>query len=208
MKIDLFREHRDEYVMPAAPTLVDVRTGSYLAVRGTGRPAGEEFQRAVGALYGTAYTLKFAMKARGHDFKVSTLEGLWSAPGAGAAALSQPKDTWRWTVLIRVPDTVTAAAVRDALAALRAKRGPTPHVALERMREGRSVQVLHIGSYADEPRTLAKMDAFVRERKLRYRGAHHEIYLSDPRRVAPSRIRTILRHPVVAARAPQRSHVR
>lgn len=205
MKIDLFREHADEYAMPREPALVRIRTGSYLTVQGRGGPGTAEFGRAVGALYGTAYTLKFAMKARGHDFKVGALEGMWTATGGGKTALAAPKSTWRWKLLIRVPDTVTPAAARDALAALREKKGDTPLVALERLREGAAVQMLHVGAYAAEPRSLAKMDAFVRERRLRYRGAHHEIYLSDPRRVPPERFRTILRHPVVAARAPRAS---
>lgn len=205
MKIDIFREHRDEYAMPKEPALVRVGSGRYLSVRGTGAPGNDEFQRAMGALYGTAYTLKFAMKKRGRDFKVAASEGLWTAGGGGPRALAQPRSTWRWKLLIRVPDFVTAANVRDALEELRAKKGPQPHVALETLREGNAVQVLHVGAYADEPRTIAKMDEFVRERRLRYRGAHHEIYLSDPRRAAPSRLRTILRHPVVAARRPRSS---
>jgi hypothetical protein len=205
MKIDLFREHRDEYAMPKAPALVHVGAGRYLSVEGHGAPSGEAFQKAMGALYGTAYTLKFAMKERGRDFKVASSEGLWSADGGAPLAMTKPKTTWRWKLLIRVPDFVTVKDARDALEALRAKKGPQPHVALETLREGDAVQMLHVGTYADEPRTLAKMDEFVRERKLRYRGAHHEIYLSDPRRVPSARLRTILRHPVVAARRPHAS---
>lgn len=204
MKIDVFREHRDEYAMPKQPALVHVGPGHYLSVHGKGAPASDDFQRAMGALYGTAYTLKFAMKKRGHDFKVAASEGLWSAAG-GKRAIDQPRATWRWKLLIRVPDFVTRADVRDALDELRAKKGPQPQVSLETLREGDAVQMLHVGTYADEPRSLAKMDEFARERKLRYRGAHHEIYLSDPRRVPSSRLRTILRHPVVAARRPHAS---
>ena len=205
MKIDVFREHRDEYAMPKEPELVRIGSGRYLSVQGRGAPDSDDFQRAMGALYGTAYTLKFAMKKRGRDFKVAASEGLWTADGGGTHAIERPRSTWRWKLLIRVPDLVTAKDVRDALAELRAKKGPQPHVALETLREGSAVQVLHVGTYADEPRTLAKMDEFVRERRLRYRGAHHEIYLSDPRRVPASRLRTILRHPVVAARRPHAS---
>lgn len=203
--IDVFREHRDEYAMPREPALVKVGAGSYLTVQGRGGPATADFARAVGALYGTAYTLKFARKRSGHDFKVGALEGLWTATAGGKTALAAPKSTWRWKLLMRVPEAVTPAAVRDALAELREKKGDLPRVALERIREGTVVQVLHVGSYAEEPRSLAKMDAFVRSRRLRYRGAHHEIYLSDPRRVPANRLRTILRHPVVAARAPRAS---
>jgi len=91
---------------------------------------------------------------------------------------------------------VTARDVTAALKVLREKRGPVDDVTLETLREGRVVQMLHVGPYADEPKSIAAMDEFVRAEGMRYRGAHHEIYLSDPRRVAPSRLRTILRHPV------------
>jgi len=196
MKVDVFREHRDEYAMPREPAVVRVGAGRYLTVTGRGAPNSEEFRAKVGALYGTAYTLKFAWKKRDHDFKVGALEGLWTATGRGKPALAAPKKTWRWKLLIRVPGFVTRPSLERALAALRAKRGPSADVALETIREGVCVQVLHTGAYGDEPKTLAKMDAFVKAKRLRYRGPHHEIYLSDPRRVPAARLRTILRHPV------------
>lgn len=195
-KIDLFRAHREEYSLDAEPHLVTVGTGTYLTVTGSGRPGDPEFKQKLGALYGCAYTIKFESKARGHDFKVGVLEGLWWTKVRGAAAFAAPDAMWRWKLLIRVPSFVTEAAVRRALAALKAKSRPTAAVKLETLREGRSIQALHVGAYRDEPRTLAKMDEFARGHRLRFRGRHHEIYLSDPRRVAASRIRTILRHPV------------
>ena len=198
-KIDLFREHRDEYTMSREPVLVNVKSGRYLTVTGTGTPQGETFTQRLGALYGCAYTIKFDSKKRlGRDFKVGVLEGLWWAKGVAGNGLAAPKDTWRWKLMIRVPSFVTMRAVTAALEALRAKGRPAAAVKLETIREGRSVQALHIGAYADEPATIAKMDAFARGRRLRYRGKHHEIYLSDPRRVPPARLRTILRHPVSA----------
>lgn len=195
-KIDLFREHREEYSLDPEPHLVTVGSGKYLSVTGTGRPADPEFQQKVGALYGCAYTIKFQSKARGHDFTVGALEGLWWTTQRGAAAFAAPGATWRWKLLIRVPSFVTEPALRRALAALKEKGRPTAAVKLESLREGRSVQALHVGPYADEPATLAKTDAFARAHRLRFRGKHHEIYLSDPRRVAAQRMRTILRHPV------------
>lgn len=195
-KIDLFREHRDEYVMPKTPTVVRTGPGRYLTVTGTGSPEGEEFKRKLGALYGCAYTVKFAQKKDGKDFKVGILEGLWWTDRGGSDFLSAPKTEWHWKLLIRVPESVSVRDLAVAVKALRAKRGAIDDVKLETIREGRVVQMLHVGAYADEPRSLAAMDEFVRAKGLRYRGAHHEIYLSDPRRVAPSRLRTILRHSV------------
>jgi hypothetical protein len=195
-KIDLFREHRDEYVMPKTPTVVRTGPGRYLTVTGTGSPEGEEFKRKLGALYGCAYTVKFAQKKDGKDFKVGILEGLWWTDRGGSDFLSAPKTEWHWKLLIRVPESVSVRDLDVALKTLRAKRGAIDDVKLETIREGRVVQMLHVGAYADEPRSLAAMDEFVRAKGLHYRGAHHEIYLSDPRRVAPSRLRTILRHSV------------
>lgn len=196
-KIDVFKQHKDEYAMPKEPALVNVGAGRYLTVSGKGSPSGKEFREKVGALYGSAYTVKFAAKKeRGRDFKVGMLEGLWWAGGNGKNALQMPKKTWRWKLLIRVPDFVTASALAKAAKALREKKKPAGPVKLETIREGKSVQTLHVGSYASEPKTIAKMDAFAKAKRLRFRGKHHEIYLSDPRRVAASRLRTILRHPV------------
>ena len=199
--IDLFTRHKDEYAMPKEPALVTVRPGRYLTATGVGAPGSAEFQAKLGALYGHAYTIKFARKkAGGEDFKVGVLEGLWWVPG-GATWLSAPKGRWRWKLLIRVPESVRADDVRAARAALRAKGRPATGVRLETIAEGPSVQVLHVGPYADEPRTIARMDAYARAEHLRFRGRHHEIYLSDPRRVTAARLRTILRHPVTRRRS-------
>lgn len=196
-KIDLFREHRDEYLMAKVPTEVRIGPARYLTVAGTGSPQSPEFQRKLGALYGCAYTIKFTQKkTAGRDFKVGLLEGLWWFGDSGTFGAGAPDKEWRWKLLIRVPDFVTARDLRAALETLKEKRGTTETVELETIREGRSIQMLHVGPYADEPRTVAAMDELVRTKGLHYRGAHHEIYLSDPRRVPPQRLRTILRHPV------------
>lgn len=199
-KTDLFREHKDEYSLTQEPHLVDVGPGTYLTVTGRGEPGGEEFQKKLGALYGTAYTIKFDNKLRhGRDFKVGMLEGLWWTKAGGENFLEAPRTAWRWKLLLRVPSYVTARAVTAALKTLKQKGKRVAAVKRETIREGRALQALHVGAYADEPRTLERMDAFAREHRLRFRGKHHEIYLSDPRRVPPSRMRTILRHPVTRA---------
>jgi hypothetical protein len=200
-KVDLFREHKDEYAMPREPRVVLVGPGTYLSVTGSGEPGGEMFQKKLGALYGCAYTIKFENKLnRDRDFKVGMLEGLWWNGEFGSqATVPTDRSAWRWKLLIRVPSFVTALAVRKAMAELRAKGKPIANVRREVIREGRVVQALHVGPYADEPATLARMAEFAGQNGMRFRGKHHEIYLSDPRRVPPSRLRTILRHPVTAA---------
>lgn len=180
------------------PAIVDVPAGKFLAVEGTGDPAGEAFQRAVGAMYGVAWTIKMTGRSAERDFKVSALEGLWwgGAPSDGARA----RRRWRWRLLLRVPAFVSAADVRRAAAALAARGRDGSGVSLVTFAERRAVQVLHVGPYADEPATLARLEAFARAEGLAFTGAHHEIYLSDPHRTAPARLRTILRHAVRRAR--------
>ena len=193
-KLDLQSANRISFGAKTAPGLVDVPPGTFLALEGRGDPNGEAFHRGIGAIYGTAWTVKMSGKAEGRDFKVGALEGLWwgGAPGDGAAK----RRRWRWKLLMRVPDFVRASDVRRAAAALAAKGRDARGVALERFSEGRAAQVLHVGPYADEPATLARLEAFVRDAGLDFDGAHHEIYLSDPSRTAPARLRTILRHAV------------
>lgn len=201
MTVDLVKEHRGEYAMPHVPALVTVRPGRYLSSTGTGAPGGAEFQTALGGLYGCAYAIKFARKKAGReDFRIAPLEGLWSVAGGGSV-FDAPKRDWRWKLLIRVPAFVRPEELTAARAALRAKGRPATGIRLETIAEGLAVQMLHVGAYGDEPHTIALMDAFARNNQLRPRGRHHEIYLSDPRRVTPSRLRTILRCPVRARRA-------
>jgi hypothetical protein len=199
-KLDLYKLHAAEYVKPKRPVLVATRPARYLAVDGSGDPAGPAFGAAVGALYGMAYTIKMGRKRLGQDFKVAGLEGLWW-PAGGAASqwmLDQSKRSWRWKVLIRVPDFVKERCLVLA-AQLLAEKGRGRGVAavkLERIAEGKCVQMLHVGPYADEGRTMDAMLAFAKEQGLRFTGRHHEIYLNDPRRTRPERLKTILRHPV------------
>jgi hypothetical protein len=197
MKLDLYARHKSEYIAPRSPTLVRIGAARYLTVAGRGDPEGPAFGAAVGALYGSAFTIKMAKKAGGRDFTVAKLEGLWWGGRHGKLLIDSPVQTWRWKAMIRVP---TFVAARDLLAARRslAARGRPleARVRLETLREGRCVQMLHRGPYRAEHTTIGAMVAFARSRGLRPRGRHHEIYLSDPRRVAPARLRTILRQPV------------
>ena len=193
-KLGLEQANRISLAARAAPALVDVPPGTFLTVEGRGDPASDAFRRAIGAMYGVAWTVKMSGKPRGRDFKVGALEGLWWGGAPGDAPAKRRR--WRWKLLMRVPDFVRSADVRRAAAALAARGRDGSGVAVERYAEGRAAQVLHVGPYADEPATLARLEAFVREAGLALDGAHHEIYLSDPTRTAPARLRTILRHAV------------
>jgi hypothetical protein len=156
------------------------------------------------AMYGAAYTLKFSLKQRKEnplDYPVMPLEGLWWVED-GAFDLQKPGN-WKYTVMIMQPEQVTPQVFADALAQLRKKKGDQPAFArlrLEAFHEGPSVQTMHIGPYASEPATVAKMQAFMQangcQDQVGSGGKHHEIYLGDPRRADPARLKTILRHPV------------
>lgn len=196
MKLDLYRRFKAEYVAPKVPTLVRVGPARYLSVSGRGDPNGPGFGAAVGALYGVVFTIKMAKKAAKKDYVVAKLEGLWWGGKRGKLLIDSPPSTWRWKVLIRVPTFVSTSDVVRAKRELvrRGKSGGT--VRLESLREGRVVQLLHVGPYDREYESLGRMAEFARAHHLRLAGRHHEIYLSDPRRVAPRKLRTILRRPV------------
>jgi hypothetical protein len=198
-KLDLLKQHKAEYVAPRQPVLLKVGPAKYLTVAGRGAPADVAFQAAIGALYAVAFTIKMSRKAAGKgDYKVAWLEGLWWGPDKRAPfAVKSPKD-WRWKLLIRTPTFVAARDLAAAQRSLLAKGKATEiaKVKLETTREGRCVQMLHVGSYATEPASVEAMHDYAHAHGLEFRGVHHEIYLSDPRRVPQSKLRTILRHPV------------
>ncbi len=202
-KIDVFKRHKDEYKAGKKPAVVQTTRGMYLAVNGRGAPGSDSFLAAITALYGMAYTVKMGRKSDGKgDYTISKLEGIyWSADGA----VLDPAEmaTWHWRLLIRTPEEVdgfdlTAADLDLARTRLRAKKkdAGTDRVKLEYLEEGPCVQMLHVGSYESEPETLALMLAMCAEQGLTPHLQHHEIYLSDPRRVAPEKLKTILRMPV------------
>lgn len=198
-KIDLFQQHKAEYVTPKHPVLIEVGTARYLAVDGEGEPGEAVFQERLGALYGVAYTCKFASKLGGHDYTVGKLEALWGVQGQSREDLERlPPSRWKWTMLSRVPELVSATDLERACTTLRekGKQGEFEAVRLEAIEEGTCVQVLHVGPYENEPQTVAQMLAFAASEGWAPHRWHHEIYLSDPRRVPPERLRTILRQPV------------
>ncbi|MFF9571490.1 GyrI-like domain-containing protein [Streptomyces sp. NPDC014685] len=198
---DVKRE-RKEFYAPKNTTwaVVDVPEQQFIAVDGRGNPnTAPAYVHAVEALYAVAYTLKFVGKrTAGGDFVVAPLEGLWWADRPEAFT-GGAKDTWQWTMLISMPSWITQEMIEDAKqTALARKKTPTisriRHLTLH---EGPSAQVLHIGSYDDEAPVLHELHhSYLAANGLRPTGLHHEIYLSDPRRTAPEKLRTILRQPV------------
>lgn len=198
---DVKRDLRAFYQPPSRDFVeVVVPELSYLAIDGSGDPnASSAYADAVGALYASAYAIKFGYRGRtGNDFVVPPLEGLWWAADP-ADFVARRKANWQWTMLIALPAAVSA---EDAAAGLATAGSRKPELPVDRVRrwtwtEGRCLQILHLGSYFDEAPTLARLHEVVMpDRGLTFNGHHHEIYLSDPRRVAPEKLKTVLRQPV------------
>jgi hypothetical protein len=195
--LDAYRARRDRFRITRVPDL------RYLMIDGHGDPnTSPAFTEAVEALYPVAYKLKFASKRElGRDYVVMPLEGLWWAEDMDAFTAARDKSRWAWTMMIMVPDwtdqDMFAAAVERAAAGKRPAR--LDDVRLETLSEGLCVQTLHVGSFDDEADVLRRMHhEFVPDNGLRLAGRHHEVYLSDFRRAAPDKLRTILRQPVAA----------
>ena len=199
-KIDLLRLHRADYAAPKKPVLLDIRPATYLSINGQGEPGGVRFSRCIGALYAMAYTVKMTRKFAGkQDYGIGKLEAQWWGDDDTGNFANLPKEQWRWRLLIRTPEFVRSDELVKAVAVLkkRGKSEPVEEVRLETVAEGRCVQMLHTGPYEREGETSALMQAHAAKHGLEFHGRHHEIYLSDPRRVPPAKLRTILRHPVL-----------
>ena len=205
--LDLVKLHKPLY-QPSAkhPAIVEVPDLAFLMVDGRGDPeTAEPYHQALEALYSVAYTLKFTLKKTDpeRDFKVAPLEGLWWADEEAPtmADLQRDRDAWNWTMMIALPDAVTSvevAAAREA-AARKSELPAAPLLRLERFEEGLAAQIMHVGPYAEEAPTIERLHAFADAEGYELRGRHHEIYLGDPRRTAPERLKTVLRHPVTPA---------
>jgi len=198
VKLDLYKQFKAEYVTPRSPVLIAVKPAKYLAIAGAGSPQDPGFQNAIGALYAMAFTIKMARKFAGKDYAVAKLEGLWWGGEPGKLIVESDPASWMWKIMIRVPAFITEKDRKTALRVLAERgKGPLPaQVKLESIKEGRAVQVLHVGPYTAETPTISAMREFARAQGYAFTGRHHEIYLSDPRRVAPEKLRTILRQPV------------
>lgn len=197
--VDVVRTEKALYRPPPDPVVVDVPEMTFLMIDGTGDPAvSPEYSAAVQAVYSLSYGLKFAVRhAGGPDRKVSPLEGLWWWDG-GSDFASAPRSEWSWTTMIRQPPEVTPELFADVTAATARKKPgiPLDRVRYETFHEGLCAQVMHRGPYADEPPTIMRLHAFIAEQGGELVGRHHEIYLSDPTRTAPEKMRTVLRQPM------------
>jgi hypothetical protein len=198
--IDLRRERSPLYSATREPAFVDVPEAPYLMIDGHGDPnTAPAYAAAVQALYSVAYTIRFGLERRPDPVgaPVMPLEGLWWTPDM-ATFSTDDTSAWDWTLLIAVPELVTADVVDDARAAASRKHpgAPLDEVRMERFAEGRCAQVLHVGPYRDEGPTVAALHAFIAGSEHALTGKHHEIYLGHPRRSPPGKLRTIVRQPV------------
>jgi hypothetical protein len=212
-KLDLRKQLKHLYLPSAkAVTIVDVPEMKFIMVDGRlekdATPGtSPSFAAAIGALYGLSYTLKFMSKRRPVDpidYTVMALEGLWDFPGGGSEFAASGE--WAWTMMMMQPGHITPEMFVEARGQVRRKgekeRRPIEsldRVRFEPLREGLCLQIMHVGPYADEPATIAKMEVFAREHGYVFRGPHHEIYLGDPRTAKPENLKTVLRHGVSPA---------
>ena len=207
MAFDFKKEYKTLYLPGKQPELVTVPRANYIAVRGQGDPnePGGAYQQAIGVLYSVAYTLKMSYKTPHRiegffEYVVPPLEGFWQQDGIEGAGFTD-KSAFRWISVIRLPDFVTRAdfdwAVQTASAKKKTDCSAAEFLTID---EGLCVQALHVGPYDDEPETIARMDAYVRENGYENDFSadrlHHEIYLSDVKRTAPEQWKTVIRHPV------------
>lgn len=202
-KLDLKKEYR-EFYNPSAKecSVVDVPEFQFLMVDGTGDPnKSQAYREALEALYAVSYYLKFFSKnSQDTDYVVMALEGLWWTDDMSNFSM-EDKSAWSWTSMIMQPAHLTAAHVESAMEEVRHTKNPP---ALDRMRfesfrEGLSVQIMHIGPYAEEAPTIMRLHEFAAGSGYPLRGKHHEIYIGDPRRTAPEKLRTVIRQPVEEA---------
>ena len=205
---DYKKEYKALYLPKEMPSIVEVPSMQYAAVRGHGDPnePDGEYGRAVAVLYGISYTIKMSYKGSRKvdgffEYVVPPLEGFWWMEGGAPGVDYRNKSGFNWISIIRVPEFVTEEVFAWAKEEAQRKKGIDTSLAeLITVSEGLCVQCLHIGSYNEEPATVAKMDHYIKEQgyenDISDRRRHHEIYLSDPRKVSPERMKTVIRHPV------------
>lgn len=197
--VDPRKSERVLYTPGALPVIVDVPDLLFLMIDGEGAPdVSEGYRRAVEALYGVAFTIRFALKREADvDHPVMPLEGLWWVEG-DVPFLDADRGLWRWTMMIRQAEQATPEFLANAVAKAR-KKYANPALDLLRLEtfwEGTAAQVMHTGPYSEERPTIERLWAFIAEHGLTAHGLHHEIYLGDPRKTAPERLRTVIRQPV------------
>lgn len=211
MAFDYKKEYKEFYMPKNKPSIVEVPTMNYIAVRGKGDPNDEngEYKNAIGILYAVAYTIKMSKKGdhkiEGYfDYVIPPLEGFWWQEGVHEIDYAH-KEKFCWISLIRLPDFVTQADFDWAVGTAEKKKGiDCSAVEFLTVSEGLCVQIMHIGAYDDEPKSIKIMDDFIEangyENDLNSNRLHHEIYLSDARRTAPEKLKTVIRHPIKRAK--------
>lgn len=206
-KLDLKKQYKELYnPTPKQVVVIDVPRFNFIMIDGiipANIPVGEapDYLAALETLYGLSYTLKFMIKKRKTnpiDYPVMPLEGLWWTKDSHKKFTVSHKDDWFFTALIMQPEPVTKKLFDEACELLRARKNPARlnDARFESLDEGRSMQIMHLGPYSAEPATIEKMVAFAEENGYRVRCKHHEIYLGDPRRTKPEKLKTVLRHPI------------
>ena len=207
MAFDYKKEYKEFYMPKNKPAIVEVPTMNYIAVRGNGNPNEEdsEYKQSIGLLYAIAFTIKMSKMGERHiegyfDYVVPPLEGFWWQEGVDGIDYAH-KEEFQFVSVIRLPDFVTKEDFDWAIQeATRKKKMDFSKVEFMTYTEGLCVQIMHVGSYDDEPASIALMDAYIEENgyvnDFSERRLHHEIYLSDVRRVAPERLKTVVRHPI------------
>lgn len=200
-KIDYKKQFKHLYGPSAKKVeIVDVPQMNFLMVDGEGDPnTSKSFSDAIEALYLLSYTLKFMVKKgkMGVDYGVLPLEALWWADDMSAFSTGN-KDAWKWTLMIMQPEFITRKMVEEATEEVQRKKKPVslPFVRFEAFMEGKAAQIMHIGPFSDEGPTIEKVHSFIENNGSRSLGKHHEIYLSDIRRAAPEKWKTIVRQPM------------
>lgn len=203
-KFDFVKNHKELYAPPTEdPVIVTVPSINFIMIDGKGDPnKAREYQNAVEALYSVSYTIKF-MPKKGYsipgyyDFKVGTLEGLWWMDG-NTDFVNTDKSNWQWTMMIRQADFVTDKVFNQAVELTKQKK-PNPSLDLLRLQnyqEGTCVQIMHIGPYSEEHANIMLMHEFAKSKGYKLHGKHHEIYLGDPRKAKPQKLKTVLRQPI------------
>ena len=200
-KTDLKKELKVAFSAKRRPEIVDIPPMQYISFEGKGDPNNSPlFEKGMNVLYGLAYTLKFQLKKQGRDFVVAPLEGQWWGTHMEVFAESR-KDEWLWKVMIAVPEFVTKSDFEAARRALTEQKDVPglEEAVIETIHDGPSVQVLYYGPYAEEGPTIAAMHQYAFDLGYKLRSRHREVYMSDPRRTAPEKLKTIIRQPVERA---------
>lgn len=204
-KLDLTKSHKAYYNAKNKPELLYIEKAQFLSITGKGDPSEKEYADKIQALYATSYAVKFLCKGLERDFVVAKLQGQWSFDESKyknlsieEAPLKVPRSEWSYRMMIRMPDFVTIDQLKTAIETVVSKKQIqlATEIELYQMEEGKVVQMLHVGPFANESETLKQIKEFMERNKLNKNGLHHEIYLSDLRKTEPNKLKTILREPV------------